>query len=270
MYRPIKIRLLIFLGCCLSCIELSAQPIFNSQPEKYLLGLISSDEWDENCLSFNRKGDLIFFTRGNEWDKQLGFLASKKKEEFTEPVQLFTLDTIYNGAISPSGKRILYCKRLEEQTEIWLVERSAGGWGDPVNLTASSGIAGGYFNWYNESEIYFYTPENEGDLVMGRLKNGTLSIVDRLDALNTKKGTEFSPYIDRKKAFIVFTRYLEGDKDQQGFFISRNEGTKRNPVWAPPEKISELPYGWGAFISRSSEYFYFTDGVDIYQSKLSE
>lgn len=244
--------------------EISYDSHFNTKQGKFYEGIISTGEWDENYLSFTEKEDMVFFTRGKEWEKQFGFIAFKENGLYTSPQLLEEFDTIYNGAISPSGKRIIYCKRQSEKTEIWLVEKQNEKWLNHKNLTEGSEIEGGYFCWLDENNIYFYTPKNNGDLVVGKLTDGQLKIKDSLSTLNTEDGTEFSPYIDPNKKFLIFTRYKEGDKSQQGFFVSYNKGSYIKPFWSEPSKLNNLPYGWGAFCSKNMKHFFYTDGNDIY------
>jgi hypothetical protein len=237
---------------------------FKPISERFYEGIISDGEWDENMLNFSKNGEYAFFTRGKSWEKQLPFITQLQNGIYTKPTQIGIMDTIYNGAISPSRNQIIYCKRLPETTEIWLVKKENNEWKNPKNLTEKTGISGGYFNWFDETEIYFYINENSGDLVKGNLINDRLKIDNKLDKLNTDKGTEFSPYVDKEKRFILFTRYLEGDKSQQGIFVSYNQGERENPEWGDPQKIETLEYGWGAFISDDGKDFFYTDGVDIF------
>ncbi|MEM9820847.1 MAG: hypothetical protein AAF985_07235 [Bacteroidota bacterium] len=228
-------------------------------------GIISTKEWDENSISFNEEEDIAFFTRGKDWQKQLGYLAVKKDGIFVEPQHLTIMDTIYNGSISPSGNKIIYCKRKPESQEIWLIEKRGGQWLTPSRLTVSSGIDGSYFNWLDDRELYFYTTQNNGDLVKGQLLDGELKITDSLSVLNTNEGTEFSPYIDKQKRFVVFTRYNEKDTAQQGVFISYNQGNFAQTQWGKPQKMNSLPYCWGAYFSKGMKYFFYTDGEDIFK-----
>ncbi|MDH3710705.1 MAG: hypothetical protein OER04_12490, partial [Cyclobacteriaceae bacterium] len=164
--------------------------------------------------------------------------------------------------------QIIFSRRSPKTTEILLTEKVSGEWSTPVNLTRQSGWQGGYFSWCNEQEIYFYMPEQNGDLVAGRLQGGQLTDIRPLVALNTS-ATEFSPFIDNEKRYLIFTRFQEGDPLQQGFFISYNQGTHANPQWDEPTKIPHLPYGWGAFVSHKDQGFFFTDGDNIFMAPLS-
>jgi hypothetical protein len=99
--------------------------------------------------------------------------------------------------------------------------------------------------------------------VQGKLQNQQLRITDELTALNTEEGTEFSPYVAKEKRFIIFTRYLEKGGNRNGFYISLNTGTAENPIWATPQKISTLPYGWNPYFINNRTQFLYTDGDNI-------
>ncbi|MBT8236701.1 MAG: hypothetical protein KJO04_10955, partial [Bacteroidia bacterium] len=81
--------------------------------------------------------------------------------------------------------------------------------------------------------------------------------------------TEFSPYLDPDKRFVLFTRYVIGDESQQGIFISRNTGTVSDIQWETPVKLN-IPYGWGAFVVGNLEALLYSDGQDIYQIPWNE
>ena len=234
----------------------------------FLEGVISRADQDQNSLSFSADEKVLFYTQGKDWENQLPYISQKVKGLFTAAQRIGLMDTVYNGAISPSGNRIIYCKRLADKTEIYLINKVNGEWNTPLNLSQNSGMQGGYFNWFSEEEIYFYTPDGNGDLVSAKLIQNQLTELQPLTELNTD-ATEFSPFIDREKQFLIFTRYQEGDEAQQGFFISYNQGNVDNPKWAPAKKIESLPYGWGAFISANGQTFHYTDGSNIFALPLS-
>jgi len=236
---------------------------FTSETGQFYQSVISSHSWDENVFSFTEDEAIVFFTRTKDWDNQFAYLSESEDGLFTLPKRMTSLDTIYNGAISPDGRKILYTTKNEDQETTWLIEDENGEWSNRVNLTETSGIQAGYFNWLNNEDIFFYVPDNNGDIVEGKLKGDKLMITNALEMLNTKEATEFSPFVDRQKKFIIFTRYLEGDVSQQGFFISHNENTFDNPKWTSPKKIKKLPYGWSAYITKDYSRFLYSDGIDI-------
>ena len=158
---------------------------------------------------------------------------------------------------------------MKKKEEIYLIEKVGDIWSKATNITATSGIEGGYFYWLSESEIYFQSKSNEGDIVQAKLKNNTLIIDDYLSILNTENGTEFSPYVDADKLYIIFTRYLEGDKSNQGFFVSYNKNNFENPRWSIPTKLKMLPYGWNAYVKKNTNQFLYTNGEDIYSMHMS-
>ena len=199
----------------------------------------------------------------------MGYLARKEGDYFASPVALVALDSIYNGAISPDGQKILFSIRTDTTSSIWLAEKTDNRWSTKNNLSQNTGLSGGYFYWLNNREVYFYVPASNGDIVQAILENQQLTITDSLTVINTTSGTEFSPFVDRKKRYLIFSRYTEGDITQQGFFISYNEGQRENPRWSIPQKLDMLPYGWSSWVSEGSNQFIFSDGEDIYSYPVS-
>jgi hypothetical protein len=248
--------------------ELSYSGDFNSKEGIFFEGIISSFTEDENVISFSANEDFLFFTRTSDWLHQTGYISKKENGIYMLPEPVPGMDSIYNGAISPQGDRILYSTRIDDKNEIWLQEKIDNKWQTPVNLTVTSDLEGGYFHWLSDDEIYFYIPANNGDIVQGQLKDNVLSIIDSISVLNTSEGTEFSPFMDRQKRFLIFTRYLNGETPEQGFFISHNTGTKEQPIWAQATKIEGLPYGWSANILDSSKVLIYSNGEDIFSSSL--
>lgn len=266
--------LLMALTSCKSTQYLPSKTLTQTQltTYKFYPGIISTTAWEENSISFSRDESLAFWTAGNNWEKQLPFLAKRVNGSYEKAKCILALDTIYNGAISPSGQRILYNVRQDDETSTWLSEYRDGRWNRGINLTDKTGIKAGYFHWYTEKDLYLYIPENEGDLAVATLHGDQLNWQRLPEPINTLRGTEFSPFMGPRKRFLIFTRYLEDEPEQQGFFYSLNTGSEKKPKWDLPKKIEALPYGWGSFLSSDGQTFYFTDGLDIFAipfSKLS-
>lgn len=236
---------------------------FVSKGGVFYEGILSTGSLSENAISFTKNEDLIFQTRTADWDNQIGFLSYRKNGVFGESTQLRVLDTIYNGAISPDGNSIIYSIKKSGSEQIMLLKRKDDSWSEKINLTKNSNVEGGYFHWLTESELYFYIPENGGDIVKGKLENDQLSITDSLKDINTQSGTEFSPFVDKNRQFIIFTRYVEGDRSQQGFFISYKSTDDHPTKWSIPQRLDMLPYGWNAYIINSESQFIFSNGEDI-------
>ncbi|MEM6644183.1 MAG: hypothetical protein AAF616_14475 [Bacteroidota bacterium] len=225
--------------------------------------MISTKEYSENTFSFTQDRQSLFVTRTIGWQYQSGLVFQRQAGNFVLSESPAILDSIYNGAISPSGNQIIFSIRSDQKEEIFLTLRKDGSWSDPTNLSMHSGIYGGYFFWVNENELYLYSPEENGNLIGASLTEGRLSISNHLKELNTVHGTEFSPYLDDEKQFIIFTRYLEGDTTQQGFFVSFWIDTALQKVWTEPQKIQILPYGWNALVNKKDQLFLYTNGEDI-------
>jgi hypothetical protein len=244
--------------------ELYYDQNFTDENGMYYLGVISTGELSENVFSFTKDENTMFLTRTNDWDIQSAYIARKNNGLYTDTKLVEGLDSIYNGAISPDGSKIIYTTKNGDEETTWLLKLGDGIDSNPFNLTETSNISAVYFYWFSESELYFYQEVNNGDIFRGVLKDDKIIVYNNLEYLNSK-ATEFSPYMDPQKRFLIFTRYLEGDTSQQGFFISYNEGD----YWSLPKKIESLPYGWNARMIQNGTRFLYTDGEDIYSVPVS-
>ncbi|MEM8939854.1 MAG: hypothetical protein AAGC64_10955 [Bacteroidota bacterium] len=224
---------------------------------------ISTKEYSENTFSFTYDENSIFVSRTSGWEFQAGFISTRQNKTYSELIPVALLDSIYNGAINPSGNKIIFCSKINGKDEIYLIEKIQNSWSNKVNLSEKSGIYGGYFYWFSDTELYLYVPEQNGNLVKANLLGDDLKVTDRLPQLNTKDATEFSIYIDKKKSFLIFTRYQEKKESEQGFFISFNLSDFESPNWSKPQKIESLPYGWNPYIKEDKDQFLFSDGNDI-------
>ena len=218
--------------------------------------------WKSTSSHLQKDGSTAFFSAYREWDAQVPFLLTNGQ---VHPIP--ELDTIYNGVISSSGDQILYAVRGSDYTELYWTQRVKSGWASPTNLTEKTGISGGYFSWFNEDIVYFYVPENRGDLVIGSIEKGELSILERIDEVNSEH-IEFSPFVGPNHSYLLFTRYVEGDESQQGIMYSQNIGTPKSPKWDHPQLIEEISYGWGAFVF--NDHLYYTDGSNILKFPIEQ
>ena len=242
---------------------------FTTAQGLYYPGVLSTGDLAENCISFTSDQQTVFQTRTSDWDKQYAYLSNKKAGAFTESIQLSAIDSLYNGAISPSGNQIIYCNKTSDMEAIWLIQKQDTVWKPPINLSQGSGVEGGYFSWISENELVMTASYENGNIVKARIENNSIRIIDSLSLLNTREGTEFSPFLDSKNNFIIFTRYLEDNIAEQGFFMSKYKADDPSDSWSNPQKIEELPYGWNAIILNDYQFIY-SDGDDIRSILISE
>ena len=242
----------------------------DEEPIVFYPEAISSSEWSENVISFTADENTAFLTRTEGWELQSGYISTVAQGDYTEPIYIPALDSIYNGAISPDGTQILYSVRTDSASSIWLIKKEGDQWVKPINLTKKSALSGGYFYWLNARDIYFYIPADNGNMVKGRLENEQLTITDSLVELNTTSGTEFSPYVDRNEQYMIFSRYDEADENQRGLFISYRLPDSHEKQWSVPEKLDMLPYGWSPYVLHSKQLLLFSDGEDILSYPLSK
>jgi len=149
--------------------------------------------------------------------------------------------------------------------DIWVVEKTGGGWGAPKNLNAPVNTDGNEFypSVAADGALYFSSTRGGGkggmDIWRSRLVDGKYSDPENLgEAINTQL-TEVDSYIAPDQSFIVFA--ASGRPDSLGdldLYISFNRGgvwTKAVNLGAPINS-SAREYCPGA--SPDGRYFFFT------------
>jgi hypothetical protein len=146
---------------------------------------------------------------------------------------------------SPDGNRVYFLSTrpltpggTPSDENIWIVERTADGWGDPY--PAPGDINSLPMHWQasvsNSGTIYVQGngPDQfgRGDIYRSTFVNGTYTAPENLgDVINTP-GSETSPYIAPDESFLLFASSgHEGASGPIGIFISWNDGSG---AWTEP------------------------------------
>ena len=119
--RLLSLFILFIFFISLSCTTERKPP--NLTTERFYPGVISTPDFGENVFSFTQNESILFLTRTQNWDYQTGFLSTKVNGIFQNPIPIKGLDSIYNGAMSPKGDRIIYTQKKEEKELTFLVEK---------------------------------------------------------------------------------------------------------------------------------------------------
>ncbi|MEM6686202.1 MAG: hypothetical protein AAF617_10490, partial [Bacteroidota bacterium] len=130
---------------------------FTNADGTFYESIVSTKRWSENTFSFTNDEQILFLTRTSDWQNQFGVQHKKQDGLFTSSERIAVLDSIYNGAISPSGTKIIYCGTKANDGQIYLLEKEGDQWQNPINLTKSSGIKGGYFYWLTDTDLFSRT-----------------------------------------------------------------------------------------------------------------
>ncbi len=240
-------------------LDLTDKPI--PEPNKFAYGIISSNDYGENSLSFSPDGKVALFSRyKGDWETQTGYFSKIENGKWSKPEKVSFIDTLYNAAFSNDGSAIIFSQRMAAETvapEVFLTSRTKNGWKNPVSLSKKYKIRGGYFTILSDKTLYFQT---EGEIYRAEFKDGGYTTPEKLsDNINTPNGTEFSQFVDEKESFIIFARYTDGDKSKTGLFLSLKD---EEGNWGRALRLP-LPYGWSPTISPDGKNLVYTIDEDI-------
>jgi hypothetical protein len=249
----------------------SAQPI--REPAIFGRGVISTGDFDSHP-AFTPDGKTLYFVRSapnfNFWT----ILVSHFENGQWSTPEVAPFSGRYSDAdpfITPDGVQLYFISRRPaagkpgQDTDIWMVERTPSGWGEPRNLGAPINSEGN--EWHptlsQDGTLYFGSdrPGGQGatDLYRSRRIDGRYATPENLgDAVNTPSD-EFEPFITSDESCLFFM--AGGRKDGRGgldLYVS----TKRNGVWTKAvglgDKINSRRLEYSPKISPDGKYFFWT------------
>jgi Tol biopolymer transport system component len=176
---------------------------------------------------------------------------------------------------SPDGRRLYYQVSRKDglgSLDIWYVERTASGWGEPQNIgpPVNTEKLESQPSLTEDGTLYFTgtrkgTMWNRG-LYRAEFKNGRYSEPELLgDSINTKY-LEIYPFVAQDESYLLFcsTRPTMDEKNQRIFVSFRSKSGK----WSEPVNLnkkinfdhtSSFPY-----VSPDGKYLFFNAKGDLY------
>ncbi|MBU1014387.1 MAG: hypothetical protein KKG99_15415 [Bacteroidetes bacterium] len=129
---------------------------------------------------------------------------------------------------SPDGKRLYFCSNRpvdnsgkEKDYDIWYVEKTATGWGNPVNIGAPINTKNNEFypSVTNNQTLYFTSASMK--IMKSRFQDGKYLEPELLsDSINTKVG-EYNAVVAPDESFLIYTSHgWPDDKGQGDLYIS--------------------------------------------------
>lgn len=166
----------------------------------------------------------------------------------------------------------------KEDTDIWKVEKTANGWGEPQHIEILSSPGNEWFPTVaSDGTIYFGSERQENnrgprgttDLWRSRLVDGQYTEPENLgDAINTP-GEDIEGYIAPDESFLIFSS--SGYDDTRGaydLYISYNQ----DAVWSKPQNLGDMvnSVGWefGPRLSPDGKYLFFTSNRSFFDKPL--
>ena len=180
--------------------------------------------------------------------------------------------------ISLDGKKLYFVttrpidqQRKKGKETIWVAERTAEGWSEPIPLPAAINSVDG-IHWGisvdNQGSIYFGATAG---IYRSKVENGVYQKSEKLDLVTNKPGShDFCPFISPDGSYLIFTRW---ENNTRRLFISfRN----KDDSWSSPKAINSAvemneEHGQIApYVCPDGKYLFFLDEVgDGIKTKLN-
>ena len=174
-------------------------------------------------------------------------------------------------AISPDGKRFFFLSNrpsrpgAEPNEDIWVMERTADGWGAPANLGAPvNSAAKEYFPSLTRDGTLYFTregdPNNPNGIYRARLLDGKYAEIERLpDIVNAGKEC-FNAFIAPDESFLIYSIY--GRKDSVGsvdYYVSFRspDDAWSEPINLGPKVNTKGGEEYAPYVSLDGRYFFF-------------
>jgi hypothetical protein len=188
-------------------------------------------------------------------------------------------------AISPDGRRFFFFSHRprsgegppKEDSDIWVMERSGDGWGEPRNIGApvNSDISE-YFPSVTSDGTLYFTRDGENrtsHIYRSRLVEGIYWEPEKLGPEVNSVAAQYNSYIAPDESYIIFAAF--GRNDSLGgsdYYISFRD---KDDSWTGPfnmgKKVnSESPHEYSPYISPDGKYFFFMASKSRFADGLPE
>ncbi len=171
-------------------------------------------------------------------------------------------------AISPDGSKFFFVSSPrddENNNDIWVMDRQADGWGQPVKLgdTINTPVSETFPSITNDGTLYFSRVSDDPNveyIYRSRSVGGSYQAAERLpDNVNCGK-SQFNAFVAADESYLIVSVY--GREDSIGsvdyYIIYRNADDE----WSEPINLGEnintrSGQEYSAFVSRDGKYFFF-------------
>ncbi len=174
--------------------------------------------------------------------------------------------------ISLDGKRFFFMSNRPDKSkneskgdeDIWVMERSGDGWGEPANLGApvNSDAPEFFPSLTRDNTIYFTRREESGveHIFRSRLRDGRYQEPEKLPAQVNSGQTRFNASVAPDESYIIVPVY--GRKDSLGqtdYYVSfrHADDTWSEPVNMGPRINSASGHEYSASVSPDGKYLFF-------------
>jgi dipeptidyl aminopeptidase/acylaminoacyl peptidase len=247
----------------------------NNEPQLFPL----STGHEESSITFAPDGKTAYFRKGIAWSN-VGIIvfSQLRNGRWTEP-EVASFSGLYSDgapSISPDGKRLFFSslrpvdgKTAKTDLDIWVVEKTAGGWSEPKNLgppinTPSLEISPSVAA---DGTLYFDSNRAGGrgslDIYRSRLVEGKYTEPENLGEAINSTNPDSNPCIDARGERLFFASNRTGGAGAWDIYVSAN----RNGRWEAARNIgsainTDSVERWPA-LSPDGRHLFFTSNRGI-------
>ncbi len=180
---------------------------------------------------------------------------------FSGPSDITFYDDV--PCVSPDNKRLFFTSKRplgENQTgkeNIWFVERTAGGWSEPVSV--GDDVNRMNLHWQvsvsNSGNLYFAGNREDTygatDIYCSRLVDGKYTNPVNVGPVVNSAAGESMPFIAPDESYMLFYKVM---MQRGALHISFKD---QDGQWMPPQKIDQVSAYVGAFVSPDKKYLFY-------------
>lgn len=167
-------------------------------------------------------------------------------------------------AISADGKKFYFASNRSGNMDIWVMDRTNSGWGEPYSIGSPINTEKGEFfpSITANGTLYFTRDEPNGTNFIYRaaLKDGKYSEPEKLSAEINSTKTQFNAFIAPDESYIIVPSF--GRKDTVGsvdyyicFRLKENEWSQ--PINLGKEINTTFGEEYSPYVSPDGKYFFF-------------
>lgn len=282
--RPIRAAL-IALACCAACVGLAAarqagpaplpyasdKPL--NEPALFGEGVISTGDYDSHP-AFTPDGRTLYFLKSTPDFSFWTIVVSRFGAGRWAAPEVAPFSGLYSDAdpfITADGSRLYFISnrpvpgKTKPDMDIWVVERTAAGWGEPKNLGAPVNSEGN--EWYptltRDGTIYFGSDRAGGrgrtDLYRSRLVGGKYAEPENLGENINTQFNEFEPFISPDERFLIF---MGGGRPEGLGGFDLYLSYRREGAWTKPvnlgDKVNSSGNELSPLVAPGGKYLFWT------------